>query len=142
MNRFANGLILFVLLFIFLGAVVTNAKQSKKQPAFITNAKIIDVHDGDTVTVLVQKELKIRMLDCWSPELNEKRGAEARDHLKSLVNNGDEVTVEIPLETNVSRSLTFGRFLGIIYKDIDKDGEDENLSEEMVKSGYATKIKE
>lgn len=142
MNRFVNGLVLFALLSIFLGAVVANAKQSKKQPALITSAKIIDVHDGDTVTVLVQKELKIRMLDCWAAELSEKRGVEARDHLKTLLNNGDEVTVEIPLETNVSRSLTFGRFLGTIYKDINKDGEDENLSEEMVKSGYATKTKE
>jgi endonuclease YncB( thermonuclease family) len=142
-NKFAFmviGIILFFVISIF--ADTKSSKVKNHIPAIITEAKIKDIHDGDTVTIVIEKEIKVRFLDCWSPELNDQKGLEARDYLKTLIKEGDEVMVEIPLEKNITKSLTFGRFLGIIYKDIDSDGKEENLSEEMVKSGHATKIKE
>ena len=38
---------------------------------------VLDVHDGDTVTVEVKRTLRIRLLDCWAPELRDAGGLEA-----------------------------------------------------------------
>lgn len=136
--------VLGIIFFYFLAFTADENKQSKKEniePALITNGRIIDIHDGDTVTVVIEKELKIRLLNCWSPELSEEKGIEAREYLKTLIKNGDEVIIKIPLEMDVGKSLTFGRFLATIYKDLNDDGAAENISEEMVKSGHATKTK-
>lgn len=132
---------LIAILIFTLATAETKVKKEKIETGFITTAKIFDIHDGDTVTVLIEKKIRVRLLDCWSPELSEKKGIEAREYLKTLIKDGDEVTVKIPVEMDITKSLTFGRFLGTIYKDIDNDGQEENISEEMVKAGHATKAK-
>ena len=138
---------------IIVGGPETNvlakddALNKKHEQALIISGKVTDVHDGDTVSVSVNREFHIRMLDCWAAEINSKdekekaKGLEAKNYLKSMVNVGDEVTIEIPLYEDFSKSLTFGRFLGYIWRDINGDGVKENISEEMVKNNYATKNK-
>lgn len=142
---FLTSICSLIIIYITMTAFAADQSQNKiinHTPAIISSAKIIDVHDGDTVTVLVQKQLKIRLLDCWSPELSQPEGISAKNYLQSILKNDDEIMVEIPLTTDVSKSLTFGRFLGFIYKDINGDGQEENISNEMVKAGHATKTKQ
>ena len=109
-----------------------------------TKARVVSIHDGDTITVEVTKTINVRFLDCWAPELKGKdsdKGKASLEHLKTLIQPGDEVLVQIPIEKNLGKSLTLGRFLGTIWKDIDKDDKLDSISEEMVKSGHAKKDK-
>lgn len=123
------------------------AKDTNYDEELLVKGTITNIHDGDTVTVNISKEFNIRLLDCWCPEINskdeeeKKRGLEAKKFLNKMLKNGDEVTVEIPLHKNLAQSLTFGRFLGYIWNDIDGDGVKDNISNEMVKNKYATKTK-
>ena len=38
--------------------------------------KVLDVYDGDTVTVEVRTIARVRLLDCWAPEVRTKDVAE------------------------------------------------------------------
>lgn len=104
-------------------------------------AKILKVHDGDTVTVEVKFEINIRMLDCYAPELNTENGKNAKKFLEEKLNTEKEVYVKIPFSQKIGKSISLSRFLGYIYQDVDGDGKLDNLSEVMVKSGFAREKK-
>lgn len=101
------------------------------EPGWVATAKVVDIHDGDTVTVEVSKRYQVRLLDCWAPELKSLGGIESREHLKSLI-DGKSVIVKVPMNGDTWRSYSFGRVLGRIYLD------DKDINSEMVKSGHAT----
>ena len=117
-------------------------------PSVTTQATIKEVYDGDTVVVVFNKEARIRMLDCWAKEIRttdpieKEEGLKAKKFLQSMLQKGDEVLVQIPTTHRLQDSMTFGRLLAYLWKDVDGDGKMENLSEEMVKQGYATQEKE
>jgi len=110
------------------------------QPGWVTEAKVIEVYDGDTVTVEIRKRLRVRLLNCWAPEVRttdaeeKQRGIESRDYLRSLVDQ-KTVIVSIPAVEEVGKSFSFDRALGAIYL----DGKD--VSGLMVKAGKATEAK-
>ena len=107
-------------------------------------AAVKEVYDGDTIVVTVTKEYRIRMLDCWAPEItgDEKEdGLKSKQFLESMLVAGDEVFVKVPTTNRIQDSITFGRVLAYVYKDIDGDGEVDNISEKMVENGFATKEK-
>lgn len=81
------------------------------------------------------------MLDCWAPELKTKEGDAAKDFLSKFLPVGSDVLVKIPFNGKLNESFSFGRVLGNVYKDTDGDGEVENLSNLMVKLGFATEKK-
>jgi endonuclease YncB( thermonuclease family) len=95
---------------------------------------VLDVHDGDTVTVEVRRTLRIRLLDCWAPELRDAGGLEAKRYLETLI-EGKDVTLQIDLEADgrFGDKMSFGRVLGRILV----DGKD--VSELMIEAGFATK---
>lgn len=129
---------------VFADTKVINKQDTE---SLVVNAKIVNIHDGDTVTISITKELNIRLLDCWCPEINSKnkkekeRGLASKAFLESMLKTNDEVTVEIPIYENLGKSITFGRFLGYIWKDVNSDGIKENISKEMVDNNFATKNK-
>lgn len=112
-----------------------------------TQAVVTDVYDGDTVVVDVTTSIRVRMLDCWAPEIKTKNLKEKEEGLKSktflntMIKNEDVVMLEIPMSGKLSDSLTFGRVLARVYKDVDGDGVPDNLSERMVTNGFATAVK-
>lgn len=112
-----------------------------------TKATVKEVYDGDTIVVTVTREYRIRMLDCWAPEVKtrnieeKEKGIASRDFLRNLLQQGDEVLVQIPLTSRFGDSMTFGRVLAYVWKDIDQDGKLDNISEIMVRDGHATKEK-
>lgn len=131
---------------VFGDSIKNISKQDNE--SLVLNAKVVDIHDGDTITVSVTKQFAVRFLDCWCAEINAKdekeknKGIEAKKFLQKMIKVNDEVSVEIPLYENIGKSITFNRFLGYVWKDVNGDGIKENLSKEMVDNNYATKRKD
>lgn len=119
-------------------------KQDKKRDfVVVLPAKVKSVYDGDTITVEFTIKSNIRLLDCWAPEVKtkdpaeKKRGLESKKHLESLLQPGDNVVLEIPYDGTIGDSVSMSRFLAKVYKDVDGDGKDDNVSAIMVRDGYA-----
>jgi endonuclease YncB( thermonuclease family) len=109
-----------------------------------TRGVVVNIVDGDTIDFEVRYRVRIRLLDCWVPELNKgpeqerQRGRVAMLYARGLA-GGKSATLFVP--TQKARSmmdiLTLDRVLGHVWL----DGFDESLSELMVESGYASKEK-
>lgn len=127
---------------------ITSTPLETPSERLVTSGRIKSVYDGDTVVLELTKEVRVRLLDCWAPEIrtrdeNEKeRGYAAKAYLESLLESGEIVLVDIPMTTKLQDSLTFGRVLAYIYTDVDDDGTKENVSKEMVEAGHATRTKQ
>jgi micrococcal nuclease len=93
--------------------------------SYAFQGKVIRISDGDTITVLHDGEKeKIRLYGIDTPEMKQSFGKEAKAFTESMV-TGKTVNVE---------SVTTDRYgctIGIVYVD------ENSLSEEIVKSGYA-----
>lgn len=115
-----------------------------------TPAKVVDVHDGDTLTVEVTRQITVRIKDCWAPEIGKRngtrkvsdeeriRGEQARDELDRLLLQHDDV-VMLFVPTSVESGsidaevdLTFGRVVGEVWAG------GMNIGDEMVRRGFAT----
>lgn len=115
-------------------------KQVPPEPAIIEYAVITNIHDGDTVSIRFTKEYPVRLLNCWTPEITGKEkveGLKAKEYLQSILKPGDKVIIQIPTTEKFQDSISLGRILGRIWKDVDNDGELDNISEIMVSSGFA-----
>lgn len=153
MKTFTNIfiLILGIIIGFHWSKIITNVLTANEfinsEQSLTINGKIKDVHDGDTVTVSLTKEFKVRLLDCWAAELKDEdvqeriKAEKAKNFLASMLKVDDEVSIEIPIYDSLEKSLTFGRVLAYIWKDLDGDGHKENISEEMVEHNHATKHK-
>lgn len=107
-----------------------------QEPVIALPAKVVSVHDGDTLRVKFELESSVRMLDCWASELKEgEKGLQSKENLLRLCPEGSDVIVQIPFKADISKMFTFGRVLGYVYKD------GENISELQVLHGFATKEK-
>ena len=95
------------------------------------SAKVVDVHDGDTITVedTFKNQVKVRLAKIDAPELNQEGGREARRHLCDLI-EGTTVRIERTGKDD------YGRILAIVY---DRDDYEVNL--QMVKDGWAWHFK-
>jgi len=127
----------------------------------ISGCKIVSVHDGDSLTVIVPVKLQCRFLDCWSPELSRPafdkdgkpilnpktgkqkmepnpKGVRARDNLKRLA-EGKSGVIHIPFDNgesiDVGKLFTFGR---VLCK-IEVNGDD--LSYQQCKGKFASATK-
>jgi micrococcal nuclease len=92
---------------------------------------VTKVHDGDTVSVIVdRKPEKIRLIGIDAPEMGQKPwGEEAKRHLEALLNS---CQWKVRLEYDVEKRDKYGRILAYLWT---SDGRMINLL--MVKSGYA-----
>ena len=90
-------------------------------------AKVINVHDGDTITVRWDErdfDFPIRFLDINAPELRENKGDSVRDWLKNRIED-QEVEVRIDRTNRVDK---WGRLLGrIFHRGLDTGTEMMNL---------------
>jgi endonuclease YncB( thermonuclease family) len=123
--------------------------QPPPEPSWTTRAKVLRVIDGDTVEVEVRRVVRVRMLDCWSPESKmdsrlpaeqqadeKKAGIASRENLRRLC-EGRDVIVQIPAHVEVAKAITLNRWLARVWV----EGDGESLSEKQVKGGFATKVK-
>ena len=110
----------------------------------ITKKAIVkNIVDGDTLDVYIVIPARIRLLDCWAPEIHGQQrpqGLESKDALEKLLPVNSNVIVQIPTEhaRSVSDLLTFNRVLGNVWQETCQ----ESVSEKMVRMGFATKTKE
>lgn len=108
-----------------------------------TTAEIVDFYDGDTATVDLKIRCRIRLLDCWCPEVRgeqKSQGLKSKQRVLELCPVGSKVRLFIPATGRLQDSLTFGRVLGKIWVP-GENGKWIDVAEEMVKSGHATKEK-
>lgn len=117
-------------------------------PGLVVDAIVVEVYDGDTITVQpLLPKARIRLLDCWAPEIRTRnaaekvKGFESRDHLRGLIPNGARVRLHIPATDRLQDSLTLGRVLGRVWRDVDGDGRLDDVSVRQVDAGHATKTK-
>lgn len=108
-----------------------------------TSGEIVDVHDGDTITVKVTRLIRVRLRDCWAPEVTgvEKPfGIESRNALHDIA-LGKPCTLYVPTEQakDFGDIMTFDRMVGIVWT---ADDAQHSLNDTMVTRGYATKTKE
>lgn len=94
-------------------------------PLFALSGKVVSIHDGDTITVLQDKQqVKVRLFGIDAPELKQPYGKKSKRFLANLI-AGKVVEVE---ENGKDR---YKRTIGTIYL----NGTDINA--QMVENGYA-----
>mgnify|MGYP002624333482 CR=1 FL=1 len=122
--------------------VAASAWSVDRPPHGVTFSGVVTrVVDGDTVEVEVRRTVRVRLLDCWSPETRttdddeKRRGLAAKRYLSEIALR-KRATVFVPIDPDArfGDSMTFGRALGHVWL----DGEDDSLSEMMVSSGHGT----
>ena len=115
----------------------------KPEPGWTTKAYVSRVIDGDTIEVEVTRKFRVRLKDCWAPELHGDHvteGAPARHALAPMIPPGSRVFVHVPTDQSdvpeFAKALTFGRLVGTVY-----DCHGQNLGESLIASGHATRVK-
>lgn len=133
---------------LLLGVCITmRAIGAAPAHGWSTPCRVVAVIDGDTIDVEVKRTIRIRLLDCWSPEsrttdaAEKKRGLAAKEHLRAMA-EGCDATLFVPAgpDGDVKDLTTLGRVLGQVWL-VRSDGtpEAESLAEMQVKAGHATK---
>lgn len=106
----------------------------------VARAKVDRVVDGDTVDVHLVIPVRVRLKDCWAPEMtgdDRVAGAASKAKMEELLPVGSEVHLDIET-TEVDALLgvmTFGRVVGQIYH----ADQEKSVSEMMIEAGMATK---
>jgi endonuclease YncB( thermonuclease family) len=140
-DRLAQASVIFVLAGLLY---LPMAKAINPPPRGISTTAVVEEwYDGDTATVTLQLQCKVRMLDCWAPEVRGSErslGLKSKEHIQKLVPEGSTVRLFIPTTGRLQDSLTFGRALGSMWIE-NADGTFTNVSDQMVKDGFATKDK-
>jgi len=99
-------------------------------------ATVINVHDGDTITVkLGWQKVKVRLCGIDAPELSQPLGMQSRDHLRSLfASAGNQVILYI------SDTDRYGRKVAELYvpaHNPQQPEEEKLLNEEQLRAGMA-----
>jgi endonuclease YncB( thermonuclease family) len=106
------------------------------QPGLSLPCKVVEVYDGDTVTVEVTVRARVRLIDCWAPELREPGGKESRDHLANhALHKSGTLYVPTGDAKHAGQVFSFDRLVGRVWI----GDEQVDLSQRMVADGKATK---
>lgn len=127
---------------LFLATWMVQAEPDS--PHIVVPCEVVEVYDGDTMTLRVTTDIRVRLVDCWAPEIKtkdlaeKKRGEAARDHLKSLAKPGAKGLLSVSLGgvTRSDQLFTMGRLLGRVSI------EGKDLSAQQVQAGHATASKQ
>lgn len=105
-----------------------DAKKSKGKGGFV---KVVEVHDGDTVSVFIDnKREKVRLIGIDAPEMaQEPWGKESKNFLKSIINDSNW---EVEIEFDVEKRDQYNRLLAYLRT---KNG--VLINSLMLKNGYA-----
>lgn len=121
-----------------ISAEPTPPKPATVVPMLRIPAVINEVHDGDTLSVSFDFAARIRLIDCWAPELKTgEPGRASKANLIKLTSRTQRCVVEIPLHDDIGKSTSLGRVLGRVTV----QGQDSDLSSQQVEAGFATRSK-
>lgn len=104
------------------------------EETYTRNAIVTDIHDGDTITVVVDLGFRasyttpVRLNRINAAELSTDAGKKSRDYIKSILNIGDNVIIK----TYKNPTDKYGRWLADV---ILPDG--RNLNDTMVETRNA-----
>ena len=104
---------------------------------FLYNGQVIDVHDGDSLRVYVDRGMRdysvwaIRLLGCNARELSAEGGPEARDELKRRLPPGMAVVLATAKPDKYG-----GRIDATVFYQ-DPDGTVHDLVAELIADGWA-----
>lgn len=115
---------------------------------------VVEVYDGDTLTVEFTVTARVRLLGCWSDEIRTRdaaekaRGLAARDHLAAVCGmawNGKRWVGRTPAYLaapfagdRLGSLFTMGRLLGRVWV---LPGEGADVSTQQVEAGHAYRTK-
>ena len=118
-----------LLLFSFL-------PEENAAPVLRVPCHVIEVVDGDTLTVEVKLQVRVRLIDCWAPERNTAQGKVAKQHMQQLAHDKAGL-LEVPWSPRgrLDDMFTFGRLLGRVHV------EGQDVGRQMVEVGLATEKK-
>jgi micrococcal nuclease len=96
-----------------------------------SEVSVIKVHDGDTVTLMVNGKMrKTRLIGIDAPEMNQRPwGRQAKEHLIDIMNHTDWL---VTVETDEVKQDKYGRALVYLWTK-----NNELINERMVRDGYA-----
>jgi endonuclease YncB( thermonuclease family) len=102
---------------------------------------VVRVIDGDTVEIGLPGstyQWKLRLIDCWCPEMNTAKGKAAKAAAEELLKEATcSVFIPAPKHiTNLLKNLTFDRIPAHLFI-----GPDMTLNSAMCLAGHATKKK-
>ena len=120
-------LISAVLLFLF--SLYSKYQAVKPLPEGMV--KVVEVHDGDTISVFLNgRREKVRLIGIDAPEIGQQLwGQMAKEHLRELLEHSDWV---VAMEFDVQDRDKYGRLLRYVTT---PDGSMLNI--QMLKDGYA-----
>lgn len=123
-----------------LATTLTAGFAPAPEPGITAPATVVSVYDGDTVTVQVAYTMRVRLLDCWAPEIKgteKPDGLVSKAALEAMLPPGTPVIVHIPVTANgdIGKSITLGRVLANIWT---TEHPEESVSERMVAGKFAT----
>jgi micrococcal nuclease len=96
-----------------------------------SGVRVIKVHDGDTVTLMMDGRMrKTRLIGIDAPEMNQRPwGRQAKEHLIDIMNHTDWM---VTMETDKVTHDKYGRSLVYLWTN-----NNEFINERMVLDGYA-----
>lgn len=115
-------------------------------PAYTYNAVVVKVHDGDTLTIDVDlgmrvwlRSQKVRLAGLNAPELGtaENKGEASRDEVIRLLAASKNLVV---VQTHKDDTEKWGRWLATVFAD-GSDGQQFNLNQHLLESGFASPMK-
>lgn len=127
----------YPLIFILLFSIISfyylfEQKSSKKDEVkhLDGNARIIEVHDGDTLTIELEGAFfRARLIGIDAPEMGQKPwGERAKGHLRKLIKEGRGVQIETDMEQ-------FDKYNRLLIYLFTKEG--MFVNEKLVSDGYA-----
>lgn len=112
------------------------------QTGLVTKCTLDRWLDGDTAEVEITRKVRVRLLDCWAPEIHgvEKSfGVKSKEFLETAYPKGTFLYLRIPTDGSgeLSDLFTFGRVLGKLY---DQDG--NIIAEQLQERNLAFATKE
>lgn len=104
---------------------------SASQRTDTISVRVVAVHDGDTVSVIIgMKNERLRLIGIDAPEIGQGLwGIKAKNHLKELLNHSGHIAT---LELDVEKRDKYGRILGYLWA-----SDKKLINLEMVRDGYA-----
>jgi endonuclease YncB( thermonuclease family) len=80
------------------------------------------IYDGDTLRVRDgAQEIKIRLCGIDAPETEQEMGIASRDHLRSLINQGDGSVIVVPVETDRYARYSGGCPNGVVLEALEAE---------------------
>lgn len=112
-----------------------------KQPplGWTTPVKLIRALDGDTVEVVVERKMIIRIEDLWCEEVRggtaetKEVGFAAKDHILKIITDAETLVLHVPLQDNdLKDRFSMSRVIGRLFADT------HDVSVTMIDDGHGT----